>query len=336
VSEQLTPRQIMKGLLQGNPQPRPLIVPIVFAWGAKIENLSFRAYLENPTKLSNALRQIRTQLKTDGVSCYFDPFLEAEALGGTPQWDEANQTRSIRSSKSTRIGELPAQLRSPEEAANSPRVRAAVEVIRRLNSLLRDEPLLMAGVSGPFTLSARLTGIEPGATRQGQEPSESALEVAGAAITKIASAFVDAGAHLIFIQERMLPTLSSNSKCENWAALLAPVFNVIRFYEAMPVLQIGAESATATNVEVILQQSWDAIVCSAADEFLARAGNRDENFMFGFSVPLEVLDAADGSGAQSLELPRTKLALLTTDGDVPVTTDLKRLMAVFDSLARHA
>ena len=77
-------------------------------------------------------------------------------------------------------------------------------MIRRLNSLLRDEPLLMAGVSGPFTLAARLTGIDLGAMRQEQEPSESALEVAAAAITKIASAFVDAGANLIFIQRERL------------------------------------------------------------------------------------------------------------------------------------
>src|SRR5580700_8670175 len=179
---------MIKGLLQGNRQARTLIVPIVFSLGARIENLSYRAYLDNPTKISNALRQIRTQLRTDGVSCYFDALLETEALGGTPQWDESNQTCSIRWPESAQKGELPACLLSPEEAANSPRVGMAVEVLRRLNSLLRDEPLLMAGVSGPFTLSARLTGIEPGATRQGQEPSESALEVAGAAITKIASA----------------------------------------------------------------------------------------------------------------------------------------------------
>src|ERR1700757_5070283 len=126
---------MMKSLLQGNPQPRPLIVPIVLSLGAKIENLSFQAYLDNPTKISNALRQIRTQLRTDGVSCYFDPLLEMEALGGAPQWDEANQTRSIRWLESAQKGELPERLRSPEEAANSPRVRVAVEVIRRLNSL---------------------------------------------------------------------------------------------------------------------------------------------------------------------------------------------------------
>ena len=267
---QLTSRQMMKSLLQGNPQPRPLIVPIVFALGAKIENLSFRAYLDNPTKISNALRQIRTQLRTDGVACYFDPLLEAEALGGTPHWDETNQTRSIRWLESAQKGELPTRLRSPEEAANSQRVRAAVEVIRRLNSLLRDEPLLMAGVSGPFTLAARLTGIDPGAMRKGQEPSESAPELAAAAITKITSALVDAGANLIFIREEALPSLSPE-KCQNWASLLAPLFNIVRFYEALPVLHISGEAATAGNVEVMLQQSWDAVLCSASEEFIARA-----------------------------------------------------------------
>ncbi|HXP68526.1 MAG TPA: uroporphyrinogen decarboxylase family protein [Candidatus Dormibacteraeota bacterium] len=334
MNEQLTPRQMIKGLLQGNRQARPLIVPIVFALGARIENLSYRAYLDNPTKISNALRQIRTQFRTDGVSCYLDSLLEAEALGGGPEWDEANQARSIRWPESAQKGELPARLRSPEEAANSPRVRAAVEVIRRLNSLLRDEPLLIAGVSGPFTLAARLTGIDPGAMRQGQEPSEPVLEVAAAVITEITSALVEAGANLIFIREDVVPPLSPN-KCQNWTSLLAPLFNIVRFYEALPVLQISGESATAENVEVILQQSWDAVLCSASEEFIARAHGHGENLIFGCSVPLQALEASDSSGARCLELSGIKPALVTTDGDVPATADLKRLMSVIDSIARR-
>src|SRR5579862_2557583 len=324
---------MIKGLLQGNRQARPLIVPIVFALGARIENLSYRAYLDNPTKISNALRHIRTQFRTDGVSCYFDSLLEAEALGGGPEWDESNQARSIRWPESAQKGELPARMRSPEEAANSPRVRVAVEVIRRLNSLLRDEPLLMAGVSGPFTLAARSTGIDPGALHQGQEPSEPALEVAAAAITKIASALVEAGANLIFIREDILPSLSPD-KCQTWASLLAPLFNIVRFYEALPVLQISSESATAQNVEVMLQQSSDAIFCSASEDFMARARGRDENFIFGRSVPLEALEASESGGARLLELSGARPALLTTDGEVPVGTDLKHLMSVFDAIAR--
>ena len=66
--------------------PRPLFLPIVFSLGARVENISLRNFLTNPTKISNALRQIRTHLRRDGVTCYFDPYLEAEALGGVFDW----------------------------------------------------------------------------------------------------------------------------------------------------------------------------------------------------------------------------------------------------------
>ena len=85
---------------------------------------------------------------------------------------------------------------------------------------------------------------------------------------------------------------------------------------------------------MMVQQSWDAVLCSASEEFIARARGGDENLMFGCSVPLEVLDASESSGARSLELSGIKPALVTTDGDVPVTTDLKRLMNVLDAIAR--
>ena len=89
------PRQAVKELLQGIAPSRPLLLPIVFSLGARIENLPLRDFLLNPTKISNALRQIRTHLRSDGVTCYFDPFLEAEALGGALVWDAEGQRASL-------------------------------------------------------------------------------------------------------------------------------------------------------------------------------------------------------------------------------------------------
>jgi hypothetical protein len=189
-------------------------------------------------------------------------------------------------------------------------------------------------VAGPFTLAAQLTQLESGDMRRGEEPSESALELSAAAITKIASAFVEAGANLIFIREETLPTLSS-STCQNWESLLAPVFNIIRFYEALPVLQISAQAARAENVEAILQQSWDAILCSASEEFVTRAKRCDDNFIFGFAVPLGALEASDSIDERFPGIANSRPALLTTDGDAPVAIDLKRLTSVFDSIARR-
>jgi hypothetical protein len=322
----------MKGLLHGNPQPRPLVIPIVFALGAKIENLSLRAYLDNPTKITNALRQIRTHLRTDGVSCYFDPFLELEALGARPQWDSANQTRTLIWSEDIQKGKLPPDLGSPEEAANSPCVKTAVEVIRRLSSLLRDEPLLLAGVTGPFTLAARLTQISAVELLSGKQPSESALELAAATTTKITSALVEAGANVILIREEILPPVSLD-KSQAWASLLAPVFNIIRFYEALPVLQLAARIDSPEDAEIILRQQWDAILCTSSFEFGRHAAERGERSAFGYALPLEALRANDSPGGSHTQISGVKPVLLTTDGDVPVDTDLKRLMKTFDALS---
>jgi hypothetical protein len=78
------------------------------------------------------------------------------------------------------------------------------------------------------------------------------LELAAATITQIASKFVEAGASVIFIQEDILPVLSAEY-CEAWASLLAPAINIVRFYEALPVLQIMDSHSFVQNEQVIFQ-----------------------------------------------------------------------------------
>jgi len=329
---QATPRQIVKEILQGNTPERPLIVPIVFALGAKIENLPFRAYLENPTKITNALRQIRGQLRTDGVSCYFDPLLEVEAFGFSLR-EEANQVRSYEWPETAPKGKLPTGLRTPEAAASSARVVVAEDVIRRMKSLLRDEPLLMAGVSGPVTLAKRLIQVPPHEVlrEEGEEiiALHPALELANEGIMRIASKFVEAGANLIFIREEFLPAISSDL----WVrlqSLLAPVFNVIRFYEALPVLQVPGGPQIEANAQMILDQPSEAVLCSPSTELMTESARREGCIPLGISLPTEILQTRGGPGA-SFQLPNgAKPVMLTTDGDVPVTTDLKCLMAAFN------
>jgi hypothetical protein len=329
VIERIAPREIVKGLLQGIPQPRPLVVPIVFSLGAKIENLSRRIYLENPTKISNALRQIRTQLRTDGVACYFDPFLELETLGLDTRWDSQNQTREIDWPDSAQPGELPRDLRSPEDAANRAAVKTGVEVIRRLNSILRDEPLLMAGVSGPFTLAARLTRLSVEEISGGAQPSEATLELAAVAITRIVSAFAESGANLLFVREEFLPQ-DSPAAVEGWVAGLAPVFNIIRFYGALPVLQFSSGALRGGTIRAILEKPLDATICLPPAGLAEAATGR----AFGISLPIESLEAGDVSGEVRAACANCAPVLVTTDGDVPVNSDLKRLMSVLGVLAR--
>src|SRR6266571_2702797 len=113
----LTPRQMAKGFLKGELPPRPLVLPIVFSLGAKVENVSAAAFLKNPTKIASALRQMRSHLQTDGVACYFDPYLEVEALGATLEYKSEGEPPGIRWPSSAAAGKIPSGLRSPEDAA---------------------------------------------------------------------------------------------------------------------------------------------------------------------------------------------------------------------------
>jgi hypothetical protein len=325
-----TARQLVQGLLQGTAPPRPLCLPIVFSHGARVENVPLPAFLTNPTKISNSLRQIRGRLRADGVTCYFDPLLEAESLGGAVRWDAEDRPPSLRWPRPGAAGHLPDGLRSPEEAAKSGRVGIAVEVIRRLKSVLRDDCLLMAGISGPFTLASLLTQLEGDGLPRAPDIS-SALDLASATISSVAKAFLEVGAGVIFIREEVLPALSAED-ASDWASRLATTINIIRFYQALPVLLLPRAGAAAANREAILQQNWDCVVCpvlgTSAPELPAG---------FGVALPLEAFEPGDSGSAildesirQIVSGPRP--AVVTTEGDVPANADMERLNKVWENV----
>jgi len=339
--ENSTPRQIAKGLLLGVAPARPLFLPILFSVGARVENIPLRSYLADPTKIANAQRQIRGPLRSDGVMCYCDPHLEAEALGATIQWEQADQCSSLKWPGDAERGELPHDVRTPEEAVKSGRVSVAIDTLRRLASMLRDGPLLMASVSGPFTLAGRLTQLPREGAQSHEAFPEEALDLAASTITKISGAFAEAGASLIFIHEELLPRLSSES-CDVWASLLAPVLNVIRFYETLPVLLMTDEHGSSENMDLVFQRSWDGVLCpvlqpSTLQPFAAiREGTTAP---LGFALPLRAFgthanDSTDAGDALKRVVSGFRPSLLTTAGDVPPATDMKHLLKVLESVPR--
>ena len=332
MDQRLTPRDALKGLLQGIVPARPLFLPIVFALGAKIENTPLPAYLANPTKITNAQRQIHTRLRSDGVSCYFDPNLEAEALG-------AIISRSANDDPPT--SHWRSNLRTPEEAANHPRVKVATEVIQRLKSLLRDEPLLQAGVNGPFTVAAQLAQQTGRESINREDLPEAAIELAAATITQIATKLAEAGAQVIFIREEILPTLTTQT-AEAWSATLAPAINIIRFYQALPVLQITSPQAFAENSPAILQQNWDCVLCATL------ADARNETFPAattetapprGIAIPTTAFQSDESTTQnfrQSLHtiINNVHPVVITTAQDVPASTDIKQLQKLWEEIHR--
>jgi uroporphyrinogen decarboxylase-like protein len=341
MAENNTPHQILKELVHGGVPSRPLFLPIVFALGARIENLSLRAFLANPTKISNSLRQTRPHLRSDGVSCYFDPLLEAEALGGTLEWRSDNEPATLRWPSTPEPGQLPNGLRSPEEMLKCGRMPVALEVIRRLKALLRDEFLLTAGVSGPFALAARLAGVQGHNSDASVDLPDAALEAATSAVAQASKAFAEAGANLIFLHEERLPA-KSVGRSQDWESMLRPIFNVIRFYEAQPVLQVADEHGLAENSEAILRLAPGCVVClplEAIQSLLTEKYSSMRSAKLGIGLPAAAFQPDQPSDASFVSrlaqlISDVQPAIVTTASDVPAATDLKRLAAISEIVRR--
>jgi len=336
-----TPREMAKGLLDGIVPYRPLFLPIVFSIGAKVENVPLEAFLSNPTKISSSLRQMRSHLRADGVACYFDPYLEVEALGATVERASDDQPPILHWPLPATKGELPQSLRSPEEVAKSGRVPRASEVIRRMNALPQRDFLLMAGVMGPLTLAARMLQLGHKERIRSEDLSATAQEFAATVVTQMASTFLEAGADVIFIREEMVPALSAES-CDAWANQLAPAINVVRFYEALPVLQLAVDSSAVEKWDMMFKRQWDCVVCLPLGEIVSRRSGRVTPLagtMLGIALPWAGLSDGEAK-VQDLQqiLPQViseiRPALITTVGDVPATADLKRLVKVFEGIPR--
>jgi uroporphyrinogen-III decarboxylase len=337
MTENITPRQAVKDLLQGIAPQSPLFLPIVFSLGARIENLSLRSFLSNPTKISNSLRQIRARARSEGITCYCDPYLEAQALGAVVDWESDDRPRGVRWPDARPGADISSRLSSPDDAAKSQGVVAGVEVIRRLKSLVRDGTLLTACVTGPRTLVSLVVNENESAAAQSAASRGSNVEFAAAVVSRIASAFAEAGANAVFIREDVLPA-DSPEAFANWLRALATAINIIRFYEALPVLVVTNPGVTTAKRVELLNQLKDCVVCFVLGESAGAetpGSAKVASSRAGLALPPELFDpAGPASNNENLRqlIAEQRPALITTAGDVPPTADVKRLNQVWEIL----
>jgi len=336
-----TTRQMAKGLLNGVPPSRPLFLPIVFSLGARVENVPLDTFLNSPTRISSSLRQMHSHLRADGVACYFDPYLEVEALGATLQPATEDQPLRLHWSQSEPRGELPEGLRSPEQAVQGGRIPVAVEVIRRMNSLANRDFLLVAGVTGPLTLAAQIAKLDRTEKERSACLSIAVQDFAASALTEVTKAFLQAGADLIIIREEILPAHSEEGY-DSWANLLSPGINIIRFYEALPVLQLTDTQGVLDHWGTIFRQQWDCVVSLPAAAIAVRQGENSletNGAMLGVSLPLEAFGPEAPGDKDDLTswapvIPKCRHSIITTAGDIPVTADMKRLLKILGEIPR--
>jgi uroporphyrinogen decarboxylase-like protein len=246
-----SPRSIVKALVRGEP---PLLLPIIFSLGARQENVSLAEFQANPTKIANAMRQIRATLKVDGVTCNYDRYLEMEALGFTREWQGDTATMSPGIFSSTH--ELRHKADRLEAVCQRKPIQVVCEVLRRLRVMLKDEPALMARVTGPFTLASQIAEVFGKA--EVKAPQSDLVELASELTAAVSKCFLEAGADVILLLEDRLPVLSDEDYF-GWASLLSSTLNVIQFYEALPVLFLSESVIPRPELRQATLENWDGV-----------------------------------------------------------------------------
>ena len=280
-------------------------MPFVFSLAAKLEGIPLREFWSNPTKICNGLRQIHRYLQLDGVCCYYDPFLEAEALGCHLQWngDDAQLSRP-----SPTQDVVLRNLSSPDTIPANGRLPIACEVFRRLKVILANGPALMARVTGPHTLAAQLF--------DGSTDDPERFASCAEAGSVIARSFLEAGADVVFISESVLPEMTF-TECENYVHLLEPMVNIVRFYGAMPVLQVI--SIVDRTFEALASLDLQCVLCSSSTSISRFNGQSS----IGLTIPAaQWCGSNDSFGGETIASMRSQAVLLTSDRDLNAV-DLK-------------
>src|SRR6266516_4452688 len=128
----MVPIPIVKALIQGQPPARRLFVPLIFTLAARLENILLPNFVSNPTKIANNLVALYQRLRPDGVTCYFDLFIVAEALGCRLDWSTSSPTFE----RPSRENALKMLRQAPGEVKQHGRLPVALEVVHRLQGML--------------------------------------------------------------------------------------------------------------------------------------------------------------------------------------------------------
>ncbi len=305
-----------------------LFVPLIFSFGAALEDLTIERFLNDPTKISNTLRTIQSYFKVDGVVPYADTTLLAESLGC--QVSAATYPPTVEP-----MSEWPANMdERVGRLTESPRVSISLEVTRRLNTLLPDS-ILVGMVTGPCTLCSQLTGIPVSEVLERPE----LLAAAGKASLSLAKAVGDTGVDILIVQETEVP-LQQKDAGKLIARTYAPIWNTAKFYDILPLLMVA--NLPAENV-ASLGRAVEGVLYPA--EALGGLSKKPRKLSFALPVELleegpEAIEAFLNQGEVSAALQSSTVLLVTTDREVPDTVNKERMIkgvqTIRDILGRGA
>ena len=347
-----------------------LFVPLVFSFAASLEQLTPELFLASATKVSNGLRTVFASFGVDGVAGWCDDTAPADTLSCTLDWctyppavveapppEVAPDLGRIGVAGATgvatdvvrRLGSL---LSDPVLVGTMP---GPVTLARQL--------------AGPAAGGPYGAGRGPGGPSSSDSTPGEGLErlrVAAKACLAYAKALGDAGLDLLLVREEALLVPTDGVSAGDIARLYSSVWNTARFYGLTAMLALGgggahdvvggrhdardgagepsAQSASAYSAAGLLALAGvvDGLVAPPVlieewGDVLGRGFPR-----IGLALPadlparpVDVIGAYLREHAVAERMRDGRLFLVTTDGEVPPSTDRAALLVGLATIRDH-
>jgi len=316
----ITSKSLVRGAFEAAELPRLPFIPWVFTHAARLEQVPVRRMYSDPTQYTKCLQNAQKLYGYDGIAGGFDASLEMELCGRPANWGGDYEAPTVSPNPGFDMGRL--KDIDVENAAKTGRFATVIESLKRINKVSGPNLALAAVVTGPLTLTAGLTGRDP-RKELAERPEEamSAIQSAAGFLLKVVQIYCQLEPDIIAVTEKLLPVFPPAQL--SWLrSTFLPFVNMVRFYNAFPVLLPGESSPN--DIANLLDLGFGGIVATGIDTNTWNRLRAGRPCALGRAIPARLLNSGMKELQSYLDTDMLKKfepgVFLTTDREVAPET----------------
>ncbi len=318
----------IKALISLKKMDRPLFIPFLYTYAAKLEQIPVRRLLTNPAALTRGLSQAYKLFQYDAITLPFDTTLEAEALGCKIAW----QPEALPALAS----HAPAAATTLDSMTGKARIPVVLEALTRIQTQYGKETDILVGITGPLTLARQLGGEKFSASfLSGTAEALDLLEFSNLAVSALAREYGEKNPDgIILIEEAFFP--GNEGSTDRLKPFYRSLANIFSFYE-LPFMLYTDHHLPDDRLAELFDLAGDGLIIPAPSglkKFMARSLKQGKGL--GAALPLK--SWPDKSEDDFIKLLKKFIAeggnkgfFISSDGEIPFSMPpeiLHRLMNV--------
>jgi len=315
----------LKKLFSQSKMTRPLFIPILYTYAAKLAQIPVRRMLTDPTSLTKAISMAYQLLRYDAIVIPFDPTLEAETLGASVEFRPDSPPRI----GSCSFTEKNCTDTSFDSIIQNGRMPIVFETIKRLKAQLGKDTDILAGVTGPLTLAYQLQG-ETFREKCLSNPEQaiSFLEFTSQITTRVIRHYGELGVNGILMLENRF-SLAGPEIIAGMKTICMSNSNTCNFYELPVILYL--DDISDQYRELLFDLPWNGFIQHAPDHFAANVQKlAKEGRCFGMALSQEELENKSVSSFRKslkkyIDECENNQFLISTAGDPSHNTPVENL-----------